>query len=87
MGLGSGLTSIVGGTLPLELFGRQGYGTRLGWSNAAKQLTSAVAPFVMSLSMAGIGIPASLWTIAAAGLAGATLFVAIAFVTGRWPGR
>lgn len=87
MGLGSGLTSIVGGTLPLELFGRQGYGTRLGWSNAAKQLTSAVAPFAMSLSMAGIGIPASLWTIAAAGLAGAVLFVAIAFVTGRWPGR
>ncbi|KSV66143.1 hypothetical protein N185_32790 [Sinorhizobium sp. GW3] len=29
-GLGSGLTSIVGGTLPLELFGREGYGRRFG---------------------------------------------------------
>ena len=30
-GLGSGLASIVGGTLRLELFGRAGYGAPLGW--------------------------------------------------------
>lgn len=84
MGLGSGLTSIVGGTLPLELFGRAGYGRRLGWSTAAKQLTSAVAPFAMSLSMAGFGVTASLWVVAVIGMAGAAMFVAIAFIT---PGR
>ena len=31
-GLGSGLMSIVGGTLPLELFGRDGYGA--GWAGS-----------------------------------------------------
>lgn len=77
MGLGSGLTSIVGGTLPLELFGRRGYGSRLGWSTSAKQVTSALAPVVMSISMAGIGVPASLWVVSAAGLAGASAFALI----------
>ena len=32
-GFGSGLTSIIGGTLPLELFGQAGYGSRTGWIN------------------------------------------------------
>jgi predicted MFS family arabinose efflux permease len=77
MGLGSGLTSIVGGTLPLELFGRRGYGSRLGWSTSAKQVTSALAPFAMSMSMAGIGVSASLWVVTAAGLAGASAFALI----------
>jgi hypothetical protein len=37
-GFGSGLMSIVGGTLPLELFGRAGYGAYVGWIAAARQL-------------------------------------------------
>ena len=48
-GLGSGLTSIVGGTLPLELFGRDGYGARVGWITAARQFSSAFAPFGFAL--------------------------------------
>lgn len=80
MGLGSGLTSIVGGTLPLQLFGRHGYGSRLGWSTSAKQVTSALAPFAMSMSMAGIGIPASLWVVTAAALSGAAAFALIPVV-------
>jgi len=80
MGLGSGLTSIVGGTLPLELFGRNGYGSRLGWCTSAKQVTSAIAPVVMSMSIAGIGVPRSLWIVMAAGLAGAAAFALIPFV-------
>lgn len=83
MGLGSGLTSIVGGTLPLELFGRRGYGFRLGWSTSIKQVTSALAPFAMSMSMAGMGVPASLWVVAAAGLAGAAAFAAISVAQRR----
>ena len=35
-GLGSGLASIVGGTLPLELFDRAGYGAQLRWVTAAR---------------------------------------------------
>ena len=80
MGLGSGLTSIVGGTLPLELFGRHGYGARLGWSTSAKQVTSALAPFAMSMSMAGIGVLQSLWIVASAGLLGAAAFAVIPLV-------
>lgn len=80
MGLGSGLTSIVSGTLPLELFGRRGYGKRLGWSTSAKQVTSAIAPFFMSASMAGLGIIPSLWTIVAVGLAGMAALAAIPIV-------
>lgn len=80
MGLGSGLTSIVGGTLPLELFGRNGYGSRLGWCTSAKQTTSAIAPVLMSMSMAGIGVHGSLWVVTAAGLAGAGAFAMIPFV-------
>lgn len=83
MGLGSGLNSIVAGTLPLELFGRKGYGSRLGWSTAAKQVMSAVAPLGMSISMAGIGVQASLWVVVAAGMAGALAFAGIVVVTRR----
>lgn len=80
MGLGSGLTSIVGGTLPLELFGREGYGSRMGWCATAKQVTSAVAPVMMSISMAGIGVHGALWVVTAAGLAGAGAFALILLV-------
>ena len=80
MGLGSGLTSIVGGTLPLELFGRRGYGRLLGWSTSAKQVTSATAPFVMSASMAGIGIVPSLWTVVVVALVGMVALAAIPLV-------
>jgi MFS family permease len=60
VGLGSGLTSIVGGTLPLELFGREGYGRRIGWCTSAKQLTSAIAPVGMAASMSEMGVVWSL---------------------------
>lgn len=87
MGLGSGLTSIVGGTLPLELFGREGYGSRLGWCTTAKQITSSIAPVAMSISMAGIGLKPSLWGIVIIALAGALAFVAIGLiVANRSPG-
>lgn len=76
-GLGSGLTSIVGGTLPLELFGSKGYGSRLGWATSAKQMMSAIAPLAMSMSMAGFGVVVSIWVTVAVGLAGVLAFLAI----------
>jgi MFS family permease len=80
MGLGSGLTSIVGGTLPLELFGRTGYGKVMGWSTSAKQVTAAIAPFVMSASMAGLGVVPSLWTVMAIALIGMAALASIPLV-------
>jgi MFS family permease len=76
-GLGSGLTSIVGGTLPLELFGREGYGSRLGWVAAARQFTSALAPFALSWMIARTGPVATLSTLVVIGAAGVVAFAAI----------
>jgi MFS family permease len=76
-GLGSGLTSIVGGTLPLELFGRRGYGKLIGWSTFAKQVPAALAPLAMSASLSSAGVVPSLWVVAAVGLAGLAAFLAI----------
>lgn len=77
VGLGSGLTSIVGGTLPLELFGREGYGRRIGWCTSAKQLAAAIAPVGMAASMSEIGVVTSLWLVAAVGVISALAFFGI----------
>lgn len=76
-GLGSGLISIVGGTLPLELFGRAGYGARLGWVSAARQLSSSFAPFAFAFMMAQWSVGISLWALVAIGAAGVSMFVLI----------
>ncbi|MBU2107969.1 MAG: arsenite efflux MFS transporter ArsK [Alphaproteobacteria bacterium] len=71
-GLGSGLVSIVGGTLPLEMFGRRGYGSRVGWMSAARQFSSSFAPFLFALMMARTSVPVSigaLWIVAVLGVA------------------
>lgn len=59
-GMGNGLLSIVTGTLPLHLFGSDGYGKRQGQMMSARLILSALAPFVLALAMANIGILASL---------------------------
>ncbi|ESZ18105.1 arsenite efflux MFS transporter ArsK [Mesorhizobium sp. L48C026A00] len=79
-GLGSGLASIVGGTLPLELFGRERYGARLGWVTAARQFSSVLAPFALAMAMAGLGVQPSLWFTAAAGMLGILAFFAIILI-------
>ena len=82
-GLGSGLTSIVGGTLPLELFGRYGYGSRLGWVSAARQITSAFAPLAFALMMSRTSVTSALWILAVTSGGGVVAFLAIALVTQR----
>lgn len=76
-GLGSGLSSIVSGTLPLALFGSSGYGRRLGLISSARQIAAAIAPAAFSLSLATFATQASLWLAALAGLIGTGCFVAI----------
>ena len=80
-GLGSGLLSIVGGTLPLEVFGRKGYGARVGWTSAARQFTAAFAPFAFSLMLAGTTTATALSALSLAGLLGAATFAAIAMLS------
>ncbi|WP_137150322.1 arsenite efflux MFS transporter ArsK [Devosia sp. FKR38] len=80
-GLGSGLFSIVGGTLPLTLFGTQGYGQRLGMVNAGRQLASALAPFLFSLLASLLGTAPALLLAAGAGVLAVGAFASIGWQT------
>lgn len=75
--------SIVGGTLPLELFGRAGYGAHVGWITAARQFSSAFAPFGLTFMMAALGVFPALWINALIGLLGIVAFGAIAVLSRR----
>lgn len=55
-GLGSGLSSIVQGTLPLELFGSDGYGERLGRITSVRLIASSAAPFAFAFLLAHLGV-------------------------------
>lgn len=55
-GMGNGLYSIVGGTLPLALFGADGYGRRQGQIMSVRLIVGSVAPFAFALIMHQLGI-------------------------------
>lgn len=74
-GMGNGLLSIVTGTLPLALFGSEGYGKLQGKMMAARLIVSAAAPFVMALAMEWLGFSLSLAAIVGLGLLALALFV------------
>ncbi|WP_342343818.1 arsenite efflux MFS transporter ArsK [Chthonobacter albigriseus] len=78
LGFGSGLKSIVQGTLPLALFGSASYGTRLGIMAFARQFMAAVAPFAFAWQMEVAGPTAALMTFAAVGCLGLSAFLELA---------
>jgi MFS family permease len=80
-GLGSGLTSIISGSLPLQLMGRERYGSRLGWLSSARQVASALAPFLMAIAMGAFGITSALWIVVASGSIGVLIFMALAWLS------
>lgn len=80
-GMGNGLLSIVTGTLPLALFGSDGYGKMQGRMMSARLVLSALAPFVLAFSMKWIGIVPSLAITACLGAAAAVAFVGIGWLT------
>lgn len=73
-GLGSGLSSIVSGTLPLVLFGSAGYGQRLGWISSARLVVSALAPFAFALVAGWAGTATALWLVVLVGIAAVVAF-------------
>jgi hypothetical protein len=73
-GLGNGLFSIVVGTLPLHLFGSDGYGRLQGKVSSARLVVSAVAPFALALGMAEAGVTPSLAATAVLGLLAVVAF-------------
>lgn len=77
-GLGSGLSSIVIGTLPLVLFGSQGYGTRQGHVTLVRLGLSAAAPFSLAALMQATGPDLVLWSLIGLGLLAFIFFLALA---------
>ena len=78
LGLGSGINSIAQGSLPLYLFGSDGYGAISGKMTAARLATGAAAPFVFSMAMERLGLDASLFATAALGTIGIAAFLRVA---------
>lgn len=72
-GAGNGMLTIAKGTLPLVLFGPQGYGARQGWLMMPARVAQAFAPLLFGLALAHWGAQA-LWLSAALGL---SAFVAL----------
>lgn len=66
-GAGQGLASIVRGSVPLVLFGTQGYGALLGRLTAIRQVAGALAPLAFAVLLAQLSPAAAL---AVAGLVG-----------------
>lgn len=81
-GLGNGLFSIVIGTLPLALFGSEGYGTLQGKVMAARLIVAAMAPFAFAFALTSIGAGLSLAVTALLGGLGGLSFLAIRFLVG-----
>ena len=77
-GMGSGLISIIAGTVPLELFGREGYGRAVGLLSAARQLATAVAPALLALMIARLEAVPALWIVTVAAGLGFFLFALLA---------
>ena len=66
-GAGNGLLTIAKGTLPLALFGAQGYGARQGWLMLPARVAQASAPFAFGLALDRWGAGA-LWLSGGLGL-------------------
>ncbi|MFJ1312143.1 arsenite efflux MFS transporter ArsK [Rhizobium sp. NFACC06-2] len=78
LGLGSGINSIAQGSLPLYLFGSEGYGAVTGKMAAARLAAGAAAPFAFAAMMERFGISTSLFLSAALGAIGVIAFLSVA---------
>jgi predicted MFS family arabinose efflux permease len=67
-GIGSGLRSIVRGTVPLVLFGREGYAILMGRLSVPTLLATAAAPMLGVWSLGALGAEGTLVALGAAGL-------------------
>lgn len=81
-GAGNGMITIAKGTLPLALFGPQGYGLRNGLLSAPARVLQSAAPFLFGLLLAQVGVEA-VWL--SAGLCIAAFGSLFALRPGRVP--
>ena len=81
LGLGSGLNSIVSGTLPMALFGPVGYGKRLGLLSSARLIASAFAPFLFSVMVAATSPKMAIGAVALIAVCAVIAFGSIWWIT------
>ena len=82
-GTGSGIRSIARGTLPLAMFGRDGYPTLMGKLAMPTLLAQAASPSLGALMLDHTGADATLWILAMAALV--TVAAAVPLLTFRRP--
>lgn len=78
LGWGSGINSIAQGSLPLYLFGSDGYGAITGKMAAARLAVGAGAPFVFAAAMENIGLNFALFANACLGAMSIAAFIVVA---------
>lgn len=83
LGFGSGLKSIVQGTLPLALFGSVSYGARLGRMALVRQFLAAIAPFAFAFTSDQFGTTAALVLLVALAVLGLAAFFEVARIRRR----
>ena len=81
-GISMGLSSIVRGTVPLQLFGPVGFGAMMGRLSAPGLVIKAAAPLVFAVSLERIGVSVSTLLLAAVSALAAVALFALAR-TGR----
>lgn len=82
-GMGSGLNSIVLGTLPLALFGHHGYGEILGKITSSRLIVSSVSPFILAFMLEHFGPTTALVVVAVVGALGLITFIVVARLVRR----
>lgn len=86
-GIGSGLRSIVRGTVPLVLFGREGYAILMGRLSVPTLLATAAAPMLGIWALAWLGAEGTLLALAVAGVVNLLLVVPLVPLALRQRGR
>ena len=82
-GAGGGLSSIVRGSVPLALFGPDGYGGRLGKLALVRTIVSSAAPFAFAALLAWAGLNLTLGLFFVLGLGAALPLVMLRLRLGR----
>lgn len=74
-GAAQGLITIARGTVPLQLFGPEGYGSLVGRITGLRFLVNAASPFLFALAMAHLSVDAALWVCGAVAVLAFGLFL------------
>jgi MFS family permease len=82
-GAGNGLMTIAKGTLPLSIFGHQGYGRRQGLLVAPARVSQALAPWLFGLLLAS----SSQWALVLTTSLGAAAMLALLLMRGSSPNK